>query len=122
MNKLIKINKNRKIMHSDAELEKTSTSKLQKLAATKPDNLNKICALLNKKAIERANNSMKQKYEQVDLKICSKEYSYRITSEEYQATKRSIGPDSWFYELITPDHWSEYEEFFSDKLKKLYEE
>ena len=58
-----------------------SISDLQKLPVTKPDNLNQICALLNKKVIEGANNCMKEKSEEVDLKTCSKKDSYVFTDE-----------------------------------------
>ena len=58
-----------------------SISDLQKLPVTKPDNLNQICALLNKKVIEGANNCMKEKSEEVDLRTCSKKDSYVFTDE-----------------------------------------
>lgn len=104
-------------MISDAELEKMSMEDLQRLAIKKPDNLNQIIIILNKKAIEKANIPRIQGIYKIDPKIITKLDLYKMYSVDYQSTKRAIGPKSWFYNFLTAENWHRYEQFIKNKIK-----
>jgi hypothetical protein len=111
----------------DSELEKMSISDLQQLAAGSPENLNQIVKILNDKNIDIVNIHMDNKIEKVYQRKgfqqkmrrkLTKLEAYKKYSIDYQAKKRAVGPDSWFYEFLTPDTWNEYE----ISIKKQMEE
>lgn len=43
---------------------------------------------------------------------------FKKYSIEYQAKKRAVGPNSWFYEIMTPDTWNEYEIFIKKQMEE----
>lgn len=94
-----------------------SIDNLQKLAIKKPDNLNQIIRILNKKAIEKANISSIQGIYEINSKTLTKLDLYKINSVDYQSTKRAIGPKSWFYNFLTTENWYRYEQYIKNKIK-----
>lgn len=105
-------------MISDTELEKMSIDDLQWLAIKKPDNLNQIIRILNKKARERVNSSMIQEGYKIDPKTITKFDLYKMSSLDYQATERAIGPKSLFYEFMTTESWNKYEQIIKRKMEE----
>ncbi len=109
-------------MQSNEELEKLSIGELQDLVVTNPPNVIQLVKLLNKKAIQNNINHNRLRENQI---ICRdiREYSNRLEmleslSNEFQSKKRSIGPNSWFYDFMSKKPWQNYlrdiEEVFDD--------
>lgn len=98
-------------MGSDDELEKMSIDDLRWLAVKKPDNLNQIIRILNKKAIQKANIPVINKFYGINPKTITKLDLYKMYNVDYLATKRAIGPKSWFYNNLTKKNWHMYEQF-----------
>jgi hypothetical protein len=106
---------------SPEELEKSSIEYIQWLIVKEADYLNMLVQELNKKVIVKSVNSFKRHKEILDLER-SKTFTeldlFKMYSKEYKARKSSIGPDSWFFEFMSPEMWQKYLNYIENKYKE----